>query len=880
MKDQSKTKQVLIQELASLRQRVAILEQRNKEYSFLAENMTDMAFMVDMDLATTYVSPSIERILGYSPDERITQKVDEQLTPKSQKFVFETLAVELEREKLKDGTDQNRSRTLDLEYYHKDGSVKYLETYIRGNRDSEGNLTGFYGLARDITERRRAEEALRESEENYRVLFESINDAVFVHELDEEGLPGRFLQVNDVACRRLGYTKEELLSFTPRDITMSEEFERIADKRIGLASQGNILAETIHVTKDGRKIPVESNIRKFHYFNRKAAISISRDITDRKRAEEALRESEERYRRLIENTPEVIYSLSAEDGTITSLNPAFESITGWSRAEWLGKPFMSLMHPDDLGLAAETFQQVLRGEIIQPYELRILSRSGKYISGEFTSVPNIEKGKVIGEFGIARDITDRKRADAALKQSEERYRLLVEKANEAIYVAQDGMLKFVNRAGVEIAGYSEKELISRPFIEFIHPDDRAMAGERHQRRLKGEEFESRHTFRFIAKNGDIKWIESGAALIDFEGRPATLNLVTDITDRKRTQEALRESETRYRLLAENAMDVIWTVDIEDMRLTYVSPSVTRLLGFTVEEAMARTMQQAYVPEAFEKAMQMLAEEMTIESAGHGDPTRSRMLELDLVRKDGNTVPVEGNFCFLRDPTGKAIGILSIVRDITDRKLAEEQIHASLREKEILLNEIHHRVKNNMQVISSLLDLQARSTGNPELTEKLNESKSRIRSMAMIHEKLYNSKDFTRIDLVDYVRVLSQELFQLYKINPGKIDLVIQSDGVVYMDINKTIPCGLILNELISNTLKHAFPGDRQGKLQILINETKNAEIEIIVRDNGLGLLDDVDIHQSQTLGLDLVDGLIKKQLNGQIEVRRDNGTEFRIKFPL
>ena len=342
----------------------------------------------------------------------------------------------------------------------------------------------------------------------------------------------------------------------------------------------------------------------------------------------------------------------------------------------------------------------------------------------------------------------------------------------------------------------------------------------------------------------------------------------------------RESETRYRLLAENAMDVIWTVDIEDMRLTYVSPSVTRLLGFTVEEAMARTMQQAYVPEAFEKAMQMLAEEMTIESAGHGDPTRSRMLELDLVRKDGNTVPVEGNFCFLRDPTGKAIGILSIVRDITDRKLAEEQIHASLREKEILLSEIHHRVKNNMQVISSLLDLQARSTGNPELTEKLNESKSRIRSMAMIHEKLYNSKDFTRIDLVDYVRVLSQELFQLYKINPGKIDLVIQSDGVVYMDINKTIPCGLILNELISNALTHAFPGDRHGELQIIIRETKDTEIEIVVRDNGLSLPDDVDIRQPRTVGLYLVNGLVKNQLDGKIEVRRDNGTEFRVKFPL
>jgi diguanylate cyclase (GGDEF)-like protein/PAS domain S-box-containing protein len=146
--------------------------------------------------------------------------------------------------------------------------------------------------------RKQTEEVLRESEEKYRVLFEGINDAVFVHDLDEEGLPGRFLQVNDVACRRLGYTKEELLFLTPRDITMSEEYERIANKRIGLASQGDILAETIHVTKDGLKIPVESHIRKFQYFGKQVALSISRDITDRKWAEEALRESENRYREL------------------------------------------------------------------------------------------------------------------------------------------------------------------------------------------------------------------------------------------------------------------------------------------------------------------------------------------------------------------------------------------------------------------------------------------------------------------------------------------------------------------------------------------------------------------------------------------------------
>jgi PAS domain S-box-containing protein len=229
--------------------------------------------------------------------------------------------------------------------------------------------------------------------------------------------------------------------------------------------------------------------------------------------------------------------------------------------------------------------------------------------------------------------------------------------------------------------------------------------------------------------------------------------------------------------------------------------------------------------------------------------------------------------------GSVGGLIGAILDITDRKRAEVQLHASLREKDILLREIHHRVKNNMQVIIGLLDLQASSSGNPELMEMLNKGQSRIRSMALVHEKLYASKDFTRINLAGYLRTLSQDLFQSYKINPGKIDLIIQTDGV-YVDINKAIPCGLVLNELISNVLKHAFPGDRQGELQIIIREEKNTEMEIVVRDNGMGLPDDVDIHQPRTMGLNLVNGLVKKQLKGQMEVRRDNGTEIRIKFPL
>lgn len=342
--------------------------------------------------------------------------------------------------------------------------------------------------------------------------------------------------------------------------------------------------------------------------------------------------------------------------------------------------------------------------------------------------------------------------------------------------------------------------------------------------------------------------------------------IEDITEQKRLENLLTESEERYRRLFETASDGIVLLEKREGKITHANPAAEKMLGYTKKESVGNKLQDIGV------------------SLDMGDfQTTMQNLNLSGIL-NYNDVPVKTKSgqhiytdIYLVD---RARLVQCNIRDITDRKQVEEGIRASLREKEILLRELHHRVKNNMQVISGLLDLQARSSRNPELIEMLNKSQSRILSMALVHEQLYASKDLARIDMVGYVRALSQELFQAYKIDPRKIDLIVRTEGNVYVDIGKAIPCGLILNELVSNALKHSFPSDGPGELQIIIHETKNKEIEIIVRDNGLGLPDDVEIQQPRSMGLYLVSGLVKKQLEGQIEVRQDNGTEFRIIFPL
>lgn len=249
----------------------------------------------------------------------------------------------------------------------------------------------------------------------------------------------------------------------------------------------------------------------------------------------------------------------------------------------------------------------------------------------------------------------------------------------------------------------------------------------------------------------------------------------------------------------------------------------------------------------------------------------------LISNNGSQIHINYNAAPIRDNGGEIIGVVLILRDITERKQAEDKLRKSLAEKEVLLRELHHRVKNNMQIISSLLRLQSQTIKNKESIDIFRECQNRIRSMSLLHEKFYRSKDLLNIDFEEYIQELADGLVRSYGIGSDKIALKINVKGVS-LGINLAIPCGLLINELISNSLKHAFPKGARGEIKVSLRATGKDQIELTASDNGVGIPKELDFRKTKSLGLQLVTTLVEDQLEGKIKLNRVEGTEFKIKF--
>jgi len=447
------------------------------------------------------------------------------------------------------------------------------------------------------------------------------------------------------------------------------------------------------------------------------------------------------------------------------------------------------------------------------------------------------------------------------------------------------------------ADVTEKDYES--FLEIVHPDDRDHINDVVQESLKSGELQS-VDHRIIHPDGSEYQVQQqGEVEYNDSGQPIRImGTIQDITQRKRDEEAIRAREELLRNVVESAPIIIFVID-KDGTFTFSEGKGLEQLGLEPEEISGKSVYDIYsdVPEIIENFHRAIQGEDFVLDVEVGDiifETRysplytsdgqiSNVLGVatDITERRRSEERLQNAYDELEDRINERTEELVesnkvLIDEIEERRRIEERLKTSLHEKEILLKEIHHRVKNNLQVISSLLFLQSKKVDDAKVMASLQESQNRVRTMALIHEKLYQSGDFTAIDFGKYLEEIVRFLQTTYRDQSKHIEFQIDADHLE-LGLDYAIPCGLMVNELVSNSLKHAFNGRENGTVQIQMHSRESGTIELIVEDNGVGMPQDLDIRETRSLGMQLIHNLVT-QIDGNLSVENKDGTQFKILF--
>jgi PAS domain S-box-containing protein len=602
----------------------------------------------------------------------------------------------------------------------------------------------------------------------------------------------------------------------------------------------------------------------------------SLDITTRKNAEEELRKSGERYRMLFESAPLGILTVDL-NGNIIEVNPMLLNILGSPSAEETKKINMLTFEPLRKAGFSKLVEDCIKNKKFISSENSYTTVWGKQMQLRVNLNPLFnDENFLIGVQTIVEDFTEITKTRHEISRIQERYREIFENANDMIYTMDfEGNFTSVNPIAEKWLGYKFEELRSLHMSEFISPESLEVSIANIHRKLRGEVSHTTYEAEAIAKDGRRIMLEINSFLRYKNGVPSEIfGIARDICERKKAEKALRESEEKYRIIIENIDDVIFSAEI-DATIIFVSHNCYNLLGYYPEEIIGKNLfdfvyseDLEFVGQEFQK---ILLERITT-------PIVCRV-----VTKDGQQVYVEESGKIIFNEQGGIQMFTGIIRDISVQRQAEEKIKSALQEKEVLLREIHHRVKNNLQVIISLINMNMLDFTDREVVNKFKELQERVRTMSLVHEDLYMSENLAQIEFKNYINKLTSNLFSAYGVGE-KINCSLNISNVL-LDIDTAIPSGLIVNELVTNALKYAFPPEKLNKqktgtdFEIYVEfREENEKCILIVRDNGVGLPENFDFETNKTMGLRLVNILVNDQLNGSMKVKNNPGSEFIIEF--
>lgn len=834
------------------------LRTREKSFRNLVSNVPGIVYRCepDADWTMRFISDDVEEITGYPAEDFLGDGGRG----------YASVIVEEDREHvtevINDALEERDTFEVEYRLRHRNGDVRWVFERGRALRDEDGQPRYLEGVIQDVTDRHEMQQRLRESEQRYRKLFENARVGMAELSFDEE-----WLSVNDELLKILGYEEEELLGSRCREITHPEdveEDERCAQKLIEAEAE-YFTSEKRYRHRDGHWVWVRVTVSRIDtpraghegYF-----VAIVEDVHQRRETERKLRRSERQFRTLFEQATVGIAHV-ALDGTLNRMNDKFADLMGYHRDELVGTTFQEITHEEDLEEDLEKLEQLKDGEIDQ-YEIE-----KRYVRQDGSSFwAQLSVGAVVDDEGhldyfvsVIKDITDRKRAEKELRRSESKYRTTFEDAGIGMaHIGRQGRIIRSNERLADFLGYSREELVNASFEDLIHPEDLPELQRKIDRLWSGETDHFSLEQRYLRKDGRVVWGDVNVGIPRGGGSESPSHMIGSIQDITRRKIIHERQETFFRL----SPDLMAIADF-DGKFVEVNPAFESTLGYSAEELTSRPFLEFVHPDDEEATRE------EIERLRGGDTVVN--FENRYVTRDGDT-----RWFNWKATPGEDV-VYAVARDVTERREFEQRLRTMVREKETLLKEVHHRVKNNLQVISSLLDMQRRRLDDRETTEALENSTRRVKSMALIHEQLYQSDQLTSIDLENYINDLIDHLLRVQRVGEGDVTVNLTVEEK-HLRLDQAIPCGLVLNELLSNSLEHGQSPEGTTVVEVKLRSPDEGELRLTVQDNGPGFPEEANVLEAETLGMEVVRSLVEYELDGDVRIENRGGARVTVTFPL
>lgn len=588
------------------------------------------------------------------------------------------------------------------------------------------------------------------------------------------------------------------------------------------------------------------------------------EFYERQKTQQKLDDKNKEFETLIENIHDSLFTMTAE-GVFTYISPNIEKITGYKPNEIINKKYAPFFPKNSLPGLYKRLKARIKNDLDDVAVIEIVHKNGaqRWVTASTKVYDHPVNGIVVQ--GTIQDVTGKVAARRALNLSEERFRKLTEHSPVGIFIISKGEYIYVNRKYAEMFRGRPSDLIGKEInLEFLHESDRNIIFEKMEKFNSGELDSSNQLCRAYDKYGKELFIHFYPSIIDVSGERLLFGTALDVTQRMSVQKSLEEQEERFRLLTEKSFTGF--VLIQNGDIVYINPRYCEIIGYEKDELtkaedlfkITHKDDIGEVKQSIEDRKKGLIDHVHYQCRMH--------------HKNGGIVycDVYGSIVTIN---GKE-AIMASIMDITESVINRTELESSVKEKNILLAEIHHRVKNNMAVVSGLMELQKYKTNDEVARSLLNESQLRIKTIAMIHEKLYQSESFLEIPFGEYLTSLIETISQsLYQEN-SNISLVEEYDDV-QLNINQAIPAALFVNEVITNCFKHAFPNNEPGTVKITVKLKPGNTILISISDNGIGLSEDYD--SSASLGMTLIHNL-SQQIDADLSISSQDGTCFEILF--